>query len=230
MQAGSVRIRITRWWNELAQEQRVSFIVMFFCSMLAIAFAGLHLRSLVYEPFFVSREKLEQRKKIVSAGEQEAKRLEELKQKDTDRDGLSDYQELYQYRTSAYLSDSDSDRIPDAIEVARGTSPICPEGKTCGDTSDPATVSPSASSTANGLLGVTQPSLGSEGIESSGDTTGSSTIPFPSQATPGQIRSYLLSNRVVSDEQLQALSDQELLETYARAFVEADRIRAEKSR
>ncbi len=57
--------------------------------------------------------------------------LESLKTKDTDGDGLSDYDELYVYHTSPYLADSDSDGISDKDEIARGTDPNCPEGKTC---------------------------------------------------------------------------------------------------
>ncbi|MBI4261902.1 hypothetical protein HY624_00045 [Candidatus Uhrbacteria bacterium] len=53
-------------------------------------------------------------------------------QKDTDGDGLRDSDELSRYGTSAYLADSDSDGIPDGIEIKNGTDPNCPEGKQCG--------------------------------------------------------------------------------------------------
>ena len=54
--------------------------------------------------------------------------LAALKSKDTDGDGLSDYDELYVYHTSPYIKDSDSDGIPDGVEVANGTDPNCPQG------------------------------------------------------------------------------------------------------
>ena len=41
-----------------------------------------------------------------------------LKNKDTDQDGLSDYDETYVYETSPYIKDSDSDGINDGDEVA----------------------------------------------------------------------------------------------------------------
>jgi len=63
--------------------------------------------------------------------QQEQENLQRLKDSDTDQDGLSDYDELYIYRTSAYNQDSDSDGIPDGVEVQQGTDPNCPLGKVC---------------------------------------------------------------------------------------------------
>ena len=57
--------------------------------------------------------------------------IENLRELDTDADGLSDYDELYLYKTSPYIPDSDSDKISDKLEVDQGTNPNCPEGKTC---------------------------------------------------------------------------------------------------
>lgn len=57
--------------------------------------------------------------------------LEELKDKDTDRDGLSDFTELYQTGTSIFLEDTDSDGILDFDEVKSGTDPMCPPGEDC---------------------------------------------------------------------------------------------------
>lgn len=51
--------------------------------------------------------------------------------KDTDKDGLTDYQETELYHTSIYLADTDSDGISDADEVARGTDPLCAQGRVC---------------------------------------------------------------------------------------------------
>ncbi len=54
-----------------------------------------------------------------------------LKNKDTDGDGLSDWDEIHIYHTSPYLADTDGDGIPDGVEVRNGTDPNCPQGRTC---------------------------------------------------------------------------------------------------
>ena len=73
--------------------------------------------------------------------------------RDTDKDGLNDFDESYVYLTSRYLADTDSDGLSDKAEVDKGTDPLCPEGQTCaeagvnGDTLPNSGVIPSATST-----------------------------------------------------------------------------------
>jgi len=57
-----------------------------------------------------------------------------LKDKDTDRDGLSDYDELYLHQTSPYLPDTDSDGTDDKTEISQGSDPSCLTGQNCFDT------------------------------------------------------------------------------------------------
>jgi hypothetical protein len=61
----------------------------------------------------------------------------QLRLQDSDEDGLSDYDELNVYATSAFVADTDSDGIIDAEEVRRGTDPNCPQGRTCSDATNP---------------------------------------------------------------------------------------------
>lgn len=60
-----------------------------------------------------------------------------LRNLDTDNDGLSDYDELYLYNTSPYLSDSDSDTFSDQQEIDKGDDPNCPAGQDCTGTARP---------------------------------------------------------------------------------------------
>jgi hypothetical protein len=68
----------------------------------------------------------------LDSGTEMAKKLTILKLQDTDQDGLSDYDEIYLYRTSPYLADSDSDGFPDKEEIEKGYDPNCPKGENCG--------------------------------------------------------------------------------------------------
>lgn len=58
-------------------------------------------------------------------------REEKLKTTDSDTDTISDYDEMFIFKTSAYLTDTDSDGEADNQEIAAGQDPNCPKGKTC---------------------------------------------------------------------------------------------------
>ena len=58
--------------------------------------------------------------------------IENARTKDTDNDGLSDWDELYVHKTSPYIEDSDSDGYTDGQEVGKGDDPNCPRGQNCG--------------------------------------------------------------------------------------------------
>jgi hypothetical protein len=58
----------------------------------------------------------------------------DLKLKDTDSDGLNDWDELNLYKTSPYLADTDSDTFPDKQEIDSNNDPTCPQGQSCAST------------------------------------------------------------------------------------------------
>mgnify|MGYP000904688269 CR=1 FL=1 len=58
-----------------------------------------------------------------------------LKTKDTDGDGLTDWDELNLYKTSPYLNDTDSDGFSDKAEIDSANDPNCPKGQECADLS-----------------------------------------------------------------------------------------------
>jgi len=66
-----------------------------------------------------------------SAEETEREKTEKLRGQDTDGDTLNDYDELYVFKTSPFLDDTDSDGENDGKEVASESDPNCPKGKTC---------------------------------------------------------------------------------------------------
>lgn len=82
------------------------------------------LRNNIYKPFNSPASE----KQIAS---EEKNSDQELKNKDTDSDGLNDYDELNIYGTSPYLEDTDGDAANDGEETKTGEDPNCPKGKTC---------------------------------------------------------------------------------------------------
>jgi hypothetical protein len=67
--------------------------------------------------------------------ELESENEERLKTQDSDGDGITDYDEMRIFRTSAFLDDSDSDGIKDGDEIAQSSDPNCPKGRVCREAS-----------------------------------------------------------------------------------------------
>ena len=133
---------------------------------------------------------------------------------DTDGDGLSDLDELDRVRTSPFLADSDSDGKTDAEEVAAGTNPNCPEGKTCVEEPKP--------ENANDMEDMSALSLEALGIElpSSDATPTRPVAPSPAVSaamTPQELRSALIRQGVPSAT-VNALSDEQLMASYGSAI------------
>lgn len=181
----------------------------------------------------VSRSILASASKILDAQNQDE--LAALKTKDTDRDGLSDYDEIYVYQTSAYLADSDSDGIPDPVEIARGTNPNCPEGKACGAELPPDAVvqGGASSSTFNDLL-VTNPIrrapvdalFGQSSSSVAGVQSFLDNPPPPESMNAAQIRQFLVSHNLATTDQVSALTDNQVVQVYAAAYQEALQVQA----
>jgi len=115
-----------------------------------------------------------------------------LSTRDTDQDGLSDFDEINIYQTSPYLKDSDSDGVDDQREVARGSDPSCPEGQDCFGFNDL-------------RFDVT--------TEASGPSLQLGETVLTGQASAAEVR-QLLRQAGMSEELLSQLSDEELLAAY----------------
>ncbi len=145
-----------------------------------------------------------------------------LKAKDTDGDGLSDYDELYVYQTSPYLADSDSDGIPDGEEVKRGTDPNCPEGRNCASlgivNGDQSVVNPGQATTDNSAInnllnqfGVTPQQQTATATANPNNTGASSAL--GSTIDAATLRQLLINNGM-DKTVLDKISDQDLMQSY----------------
>jgi hypothetical protein len=115
-------------WSERTTHEKLSLVVFVVFASLTLVFGAAWLQKSIVLPFY----RPESAGRFKSADDLEKERVEKLKTIDTDGDGLTDYDELFIYRTSPYLEDSDSDTFNDGVEVSQGFDPNCPKGKTCG--------------------------------------------------------------------------------------------------
>lgn len=133
---------------------------------------------------------------------------------DTDKDSLSDYDELQVYKTSPYLADSDSDGINDSQEIANGTDPNCPKGQECGFT----TVE-NRDQSANG----DDPDIAGGILDLNGSATqGASPIDqklLSGDLSSDELRSILIQNGATA-EILDQVDDQSLVEMYKQVLNE----------
>jgi hypothetical protein len=118
------------------------------------------------------------------------KEAEAQKTKDTDGDGLNDYDELQIYNTSPYLADSDSDGLLDKAEISVGTDPNCPKGEECFNTSG----TPGSATTEN---------------SGAASTTTATTMP-----TAAELRQLLVASGNFTAEEAAAFTDDELVAFY----------------
>lgn len=109
----------------LGRNQKIAAAVLGVFAIMAFGMWLVQLKQSINEPFAYHPSENQS-----SATEQEQS-AEDLKNKDTDKDGLSDYDELNVYKTSPYLDDSDSDGYPDKQEIDNNQDPNCPVGRDC---------------------------------------------------------------------------------------------------
>jgi hypothetical protein len=112
--------------QSLSKQQKMGVFMLSLFAVFAIGLGFLKIRNTMYAPFALNNA-------VPYVVKEDIDTNEGLMYRDTDKDGLNDFDELYVYITSPYLADTDSDGIADKVEVEKGSNPICPEGQTCSD-------------------------------------------------------------------------------------------------
>lgn len=119
--------------------------------------------------------------------------------KDTDRDGVSDAQELQVYKTSPFLEDTDSDGKTDQAEIDAGEDPNCPAGQDCRAVRE--TFSSASDLSREQFQKGLYESTASAKLQQTG---------IPGFTDPQTVRNYL-RQAGVSEELLKTISDEELV-------------------
>lgn len=204
------------------KRHKIGLLLLTLAMIAIISVWVIKLRTDIITPLYASRDT--QQTNPVS--NQEAQTQADLKAKDTDGDGLNDWDELNVYKTSPYLADTDSDTFDDKKEIESGNDPTCPQGQTCAVTTTPTTDQPDAfnNPTLNNLLNPTTPTTITQTISPTvSPTTSSATLSeqekkalrdsFGTNADPKILR-QLLAQAGMDQKTLDALSDSQITATF----------------
>lgn len=218
------RQRIDHFWNGFTEKQKkqvlVSLFVVFGAGALILGFMQINYR--LDNPFFIITQSDSNAPIVLSTDEAEAKALAESKTKDTDADGLMDYDEQYTYKTSIYMADTDADGYSDKQEIDSGYNALCPSGKDCtgvGAVDNQSGVLSQPETMKKALLqyGFTESQLS----QMSNDEIKKQYMFYSTQAptatptTEAQaLRQAILQAGIVTEDQLKTLTDEEIMQIY----------------
>lgn len=208
----------------LSMGQKILAAILVFSAIIVFFFGIWQLKSNIQSPFEAQVTSNDQQ---TASKTEEEDSIVEMQNKDTDSDGLSDYEEFYIYKTSPYLADSDSDNIDDKKEIESGGNPNCHEGQDCGiinlqeQQENKQSASGSNDSTASDKTATDIFDLNS--LNNSSDLNGLSQSDLSSlqnsaadlfgDLSASEIRELLKENGMPS-EILDQLSDEQILEAY----------------
>jgi hypothetical protein len=123
-------------FSGLDKSRKIALAVLAFFALIVFAYGAYSIQQGIYAPFKpVNTSKQADTDAEVGAycpdGNCADITDDDLKNKDTDIDGLTDYDEINIHKTSPYLEDSDSDGFLDKEEIDNNNDPNCPTGREC---------------------------------------------------------------------------------------------------
>ncbi len=215
-------------WRTLARTQKVSAGVLAVCAVFTLALSVQRLHARVHDPFAISKTELREATEVVATIDVQGRELEESKRRDTDGDGLSDYDEENILGTSPYLADTDGDRVPDNVELALGESPNCARGEQCANSQlDTSTVRSrnlfegiQVEDTGETFFAEFQKGINERKAQVREQTGSTSTELDPVLVRdPDEIRALLLESGDIDPDLINQLTDDDLLQLYDEALV-----------
>jgi len=192
-------------FKDLPKPKKTAVVFLILLAILVLVFWVWEMKRNINKPFNYNKSG-----SATTTGNSEENMKEVLSSRDTDSDGLNDYDEIYTYKTSPYLEDSDSDGLSDQKEVAQGTNPNCPQGQDC-----TASASEAAATTTSDINSLTPATTLSP---SATLTTDSASEELMQKALSGQADAATLRQLLISSgaakEDLDKISDLDLLKSY----------------
>lgn len=184
--------------------------ILFLFGIGSIIFGITRLQDRIQSPFRISNLP-DEAPNLLEGVDMQGIDVEGLKTKDTDGDGLSDYQEEYITQTSTYLNDTDGDGIPDKEEISRGTNPNCPEGQQCFNGS---------ATTALPIDKTLPPKQGEDSAATDPSIAVNQVLQQFQNKNPEQIRAFL-KEQGLSEDQLKLVPDAMLQTIYTQGLEKA---------
>ena len=167
-------------------------VLFILISVILVIAMGYYLVSKIYEPFPTYKGK-----ETITPTEEDI--LNYFKTVDTDKDGLSDFEEQFQYGTSIYLADSDSDGYNDKEEIGTGSNPL-------NINSTP--FSPEAGESTTIIEGITPT------IEEQNLITNETEEEIEEEIDTGELRTFLVQELGLSSDIVDKLDDKTLIKVY----------------
>lgn len=206
----------------LSVKHKIAAVILVIFGVFILIMWVFQMKNNINAPFAYKGENQNQTNNILTSTENND---EALKTKDSDKDGLSDWDELYVYKTSPYLEDSDSDGIKDKQEINGNTDPNCPTGRDCknlgvvnGDQSvvNQGVVQKDNSSLDN-LSNPINNQVNQQATTSTNLNVGNTKPSSGGQPDIATLRQLLLENGMQKDV-LDKISDKDLLDSYAETL------------
>ena len=188
--------------NELKKSQKIAAGVLAFFAFLIIIIWVVQFKNSLKSPFDYrspDQNPVASTEETCPGGNC-ADNEEDLSKLDTDKDGLSDYDELNYYKTSPYIEDTDSDGLLDGEEINLDEDPLCPVGQDC------APLPASDSSSDEIPVGTGLPAITLPDNATVGDLLGA-------DLDAATLRQLLIANGM-QKELLDQISDEELLKSF----------------
>lgn len=209
-------------FKSLTMEQRIAMAVLGICGILAMGLSVYHLENTIRSPFLVDKSVIADAKKII--GETDSEKIAREKRMDTDGDGLADWDESNIYHTNPNLRDSCGDGYADNIRVLTGKNLGCVNSPNQGGNLDYSMIAASSSDLfvtpdgTNLLDGPLQDASSSVGLVPVGDVSPQAAGVLARD--PVTIRQALIESGKIDLNEINQLTDQQLLEIYDRAIEE----------
>ncbi len=201
--------------NELSKNQKIAVIFLSIFGIFVIIFWGIQLKNNISNPFdyeSLATEESGNNDGATCDGPQCFNEDAELRLKDTDDDGLSDWNELNIYKTSPYLEDSDSDGFNDKDEIDNDKDPNCPYGQDCKEFSN---TDINSGDTVDDLLPGLYPDTGNIEIEPGQEQKLQDVLSGLGDVS--SLRQLLLDSGM-NPEDLNQISDEDLMASYAEVL------------